>query len=162
MDLAEQGAVHGTVVIARSQTPGQGRLRRRWVSPPGENIYLSIIMRPAVRPGDTTFLTIIAAVACCKALRDETGLDIAIKWPNDLTVSDRKLGGILTEAKVRIRVVVYAVIGIGVNVSATRDDFPPELREIATSVAIEKRQDFQRAPIIAAILREMECWYTSS
>lgn len=83
--------VEGTVVIADSQQSGRGRLGRTWVSPPGVNIYMSIIIKPAIPPDDATLLTLMTAIACATALRKATGLDVSIKWPNDLVVSDKKL-----------------------------------------------------------------------
>jgi BirA family biotin operon repressor/biotin-[acetyl-CoA-carboxylase] ligase len=92
MELGDKDATHGTVVIADRQIKGKGRLGRTWVSPPGVNIYMSVILRPVMNLKDGTLLTIMAAVACCKALREAAGLPITIKWPNDLMVADKKIG----------------------------------------------------------------------
>lgn len=137
MGLAEKGSPQGTVVIADSQTKGKGRLGRTWISPPEGNIYMSIILRPDLKPKDATLLTIMAGIACAIAIRNITGLHVKIKWPNDLMVSNRKLGGILTEMKSEPNSIIFAVIGIGINVNMKLKDFPPDVRAIATSIREE-------------------------
>jgi BirA family biotin operon repressor/biotin-[acetyl-CoA-carboxylase] ligase len=137
MKLAEDGSPHGTVVIADTQMKGKGRLGRTWVSPPKSNIYMSIIIRPDIEPKDATLLTIMAAIACADAIKDKTGLDVKIKWPNDLMVSEKKLGGILAEIKSDPDRIIFAVIGIGINVNVRLKDFPADVRVIATSVKEE-------------------------
>ncbi len=156
--LAENGAMHGTVVIAESQTSGKGRLGRIWISPPG-GIYMSIILRPRMELKDSTLLTMMAGVACCRALRDATGLDIRIKWPNDLIVSGRKLGGILTEVKSREHRIEFVVVGIGINVDVLSEGFPPEVREIATSIGNEKLREQPKDALLRALLNEVDRWY---
>lgn len=169
MELGDKGASHGTVLIAESQTSGRGRLGRRWISPPGVNIYMSVVLRPVLKPEDTTLLTIMAANACAIAIRATTGTNIEIKWPNDLMVGDKKLGGILTEIKSFSGNITFAVIGIGINVSTELKDFPPDVRTIATSireVASRRVRDeaascpaLLRSSLIAGILNEMDNWY---
>jgi BirA family biotin operon repressor/biotin-[acetyl-CoA-carboxylase] ligase len=149
----------GAVLIAESQTNGRGRHGRRWVSPPGLNIYLSAILRPSCAPRDATLLTVIAAVSAASALRNRTGLGIRIKWPNDLMVNGRKIGGILTELRSGRGKISRAVIGMGMNVNSEAADFPAELREIATSVWAETGEKFSRTEIIIEILTELEGWY---
>src|SRR3990172_12206045 len=107
----------GTVIVADAQTKGRGRLGRTWVSPPGMNIYMSIILRPEIRPGDATLLTVLAAVACANALREQSGLHVSLKWPNDLVVSDKKTGGILTEVRSDPDRIHVAIIGLGITVT---------------------------------------------
>lgn len=157
-DLAEK-AKEGAVVIADSQEKGRGRLGRTWISPPGVNIYMSIILRPEIEPKDMTLITIMASVACATALRRATGLDISIKWPNDLMASDKKLGGILTELKTDQRRILFTIIGIGINVNIEVTEFPEDVREIATSVKNETGKPYARENIIAEILNEMNKWY---
>ncbi len=159
MELAEKGAVHGTVVIAESQTRGRGRMGRRWVSPPGGNIYMSIILIPPLRVKDATLLTIMAGVACCSALRNTTSLSVKIKWPNDLMVSGKKLGGILTEIKSGVEKIIYAVVGIGININIKMEEFPPDVRATATSVREEIPGEQSRAAVTAAILNELDHWH---
>jgi BirA family transcriptional regulator, biotin operon repressor / biotin---[acetyl-CoA-carboxylase] ligase len=158
LELAD-GTEEGSVVIADGQKKGRGRLGRSWVSPPGVNIYLSIILRPRLEPEYVTLLTIMSAVACTHALRKTTGLAVSVKWPNDLMVSDRKLGGILTETKVIRKEIVLAVIGIGINVNMASSDFPDYIRLTATSVKNETSKSIVREPIVSAILNETDRWY---
>lgn len=160
LELAEKGAPHGTAVIADSQSKGKGRLGRTWVSPPKKNIYMSVILRPEIESKDATLLTIMAAVSCAKGVMKSTGLKAEIKWPNDLMISNKKLGGILTEMKSDPDGIVFAVIGIGINVnSKTTKDFPPDIHGIATSIKEELGKIQSRTFIIAEILKEMEHWY---
>lgn len=159
MELAEKGSPHGTVVIADSQTKGRGRLGRTWVSPPESNIYMSIILRLGLQPKDATLLTIMAGVACAIAIMDITGLEVKIKWPNDLIASGKKLGGILTEMKSEPTRIIFAVVGIGINVNIKVADFPPDIQFIATSIREELGEIKSRTLIAAEILKEIEQWY---
>lgn len=148
-----------SVIIAESQTNGRGRLGRRWVSPPGRNLYFSAVLRPAIVPKDATLLTIIAAVSGAVALRNRTGLEVRIKWPNDLMVKGRKIGGILTELRSDSGKINLAVIGMGVNVNIEAAEFAEELRGIATSVRAETGEIFSRTGIVTEILNELGGWY---
>jgi BirA family biotin operon repressor/biotin-[acetyl-CoA-carboxylase] ligase len=150
----------GLVVLSDSQEKGRGRLGRSWISPPSVNVYMSIVLKPEISPGDATLITLSAAVACAIALRSVTGLEVRIKWPNDLTVSDKKLGGILTELKIVRRKIDYAIVGIGINVNIDPDVFPVEVRKIATSLKSESGTIYSREKIIAAVLNEMHTWYS--
>ena len=156
-ELAEEGADHGEVVIAESQTGGRGRRGRPWVSPPGLNAYFSVILRPDLPPARAPELTLLASVAICDALR-QANVPAAIKWPNDLLAQERKIAGILTELASEPESVRWAVIGIGVNVNAGRADFPPELRDVATSVLLERGAPAPRALFVAACLTALEDW----
>lgn len=157
-NLAEQVA-EGTVILADTQEKGRGRLGRVWVSPPGENIYMSIILQPQIETKDATLITIMAAVASANALRKTTGLNISIKWPNDLIFHERKIGGILTELKTDQKGILFSVIGIGINVNTDIDTFPEDVRKIATSVKKETGKLFSREEIVAEILNEINNWY---
>jgi BirA family biotin operon repressor/biotin-[acetyl-CoA-carboxylase] ligase len=156
--LAEK-TPEGTVVLADSQDKGRGRLGRLWVSPVGVNIYMSVIIRPAIEPKNATLITIMAAVACATALRKVTGLNVTIKWPNDLMVSDRKIGGILTEMKTAPETIILAIVGIGINVNMDIDAFPDDIRKTSTSVKIETGKFYSRTKIIVEILNEIDNWY---
>ncbi|MEW6213975.1 MAG: biotin--[acetyl-CoA-carboxylase] ligase [Nitrospirota bacterium] len=158
-ELAQKGATEGAVVLADSQIKGRGRHGRLWVSPPGVNIYMSIILRPKIEPKDSTLITIMAAVGCATALRRVTGLNVTIKWPNDLMVSDKKIGGILTEMKIDHNRIIFAIIGIGININIDVDTFPDDLRGIATSIKNETGISYSRAVIIAETLNEIDHWY---
>ncbi len=157
-EIAEK-TPEGTVVIADSQETGRGRLGRIWLSPPHVNIYMSIILKPVIGTHDVTLLTIMASVACAKALGEATGLNVSIKWPNDLMVSNKKIGGILTELKIEHNKIVYAVIGIGINVNIELDAFPEDLKETATSLKNETRKAYNREDIVSRVLDEIDIWY---
>lgn len=155
MGLAQAGSPHGTVVIADAQLKGRGRRGRRWASPPGRNIYLSVILRPRLHPRHSPVLTLAAAVAAAGALRERTGAEVSIKWPNDLVAAGKKIGGILLETRSEPDRVLHAVLGIGVNVNSQPADFPPEVRPMATSILMETGRRHGRGPLIAAILKAL-------
>lgn len=156
MDLAQGGSPHGTVVIADSQSRGRGRLGRRWASPAGANIYMSGILRPDISPKDATLLTIASSVACASAVRKLTGLGAGIKWPNDIVVSRRKLGGILLEMRSEPDRVLFAVVGMGINVNMRAGALPPDVRPIATSILIETGKRMKRTLLVAGMLDELD------
>jgi len=155
--LAEDGAVHGEVVIAESQTAGRGRRGRTWSSPAGRNLYMSVILRPQLPPQRAPELTLVASLATCDACR-QAGVDAGIKWPNDVLVDDLKVAGILTELSAEADAIHWVVLGIGVNLNSTPADFPGDLRDVATSLAIERGQPVPRALFTAALLSVLEQW----
>lgn len=157
-DLADN-AEEGTVIIADSQKKGKGRLGRLWVSPSKSNIYMSIILKPRLDTQDATLLTLMSAVACAKALKDLTGLKVFIKWPNDLMLSNKKVGGILTEIKIEKGKILNAIVGIGININIDVKEFPLNLRKIATSLKYETGRAYSRTDIIAGVLNEIDTWY---
>ena len=156
-ELAEEGAEHGTVVVAETQTAGRGRRGRPWVSPPGKNLYLSVVLRPELAPAQASELTLVASLAVCDALR-QAGVDAGIKWPNDLVASGKKIAGILTELAAEPERVHWVVVGVGVNRTARAEDFPEELRREATSVLLERGAPAPRALFAAACLTALEGW----
>lgn len=158
MDLADTTA-EGVVILADNQTSGKGRLGRTWWSPPGQNIAMSILLKPRIAPSEVTLLTVMSAVACADAIRKTTGLSAAIKWPNDLMVSGRKIGGILTELRVADKRITRAVVGIGINVNSDRAQLPEEIRETATSVRIETGSAIAREELISGVLNEVDRRY---
>jgi len=151
--------VEGAVVLADTQSKGKGRLGRCWVSPPGVNIYMSIILRPDISPRDATLITIMSSVACAKALRKVAGLNVTIKWPNDLIIQNKKLCGILTELKTERNKIIFAVAGIGINVNADINEFPEDVKYIATSLKNETGIVYSRTEIAAEILNQIDRWY---
>ena len=155
--LARDGVAEGVVVFAESQTRGRGRLGRKWISPAGQGLWFSVLLRPALPPSSATQLTIAAATAVARAIRAETGLAPQIKWPNDILLRGKKVTGILTELGAELDRVRYVIIGIGVDVNVA--EFPAELADIATSLAAEAGRKFVRAEIAAAILRELDADY---
>jgi len=133
--LAQQGAAAGTVVLADSQTGGRGRGSRLFCSPLG-GLYFSLILRPELEPTDLPLLTLAAGVGLCRGLVAAVAVQPLLKWPNDLYLAGRKLGGILTESgPLRAGLPEFVVIGVGINVAAPAEDFPPELRGKIISLA---------------------------
>ena len=151
---ANTGVDAGTVFIADSQTAGRGRLGRSFFSPPGTGIYLSVVLRPGCTPDQLMHLTCATAVAVCKAVIQCCDLHPGIKWTNDLVAGKRKLSGILTELSVNSQsgLVDFAVVGIGINCCQLAADFPPEIKDIATSIAIETGKAVDRSRLCAAII----------
>ena len=135
MEMAENGAKHGTVVVADAQTAGRGRMGRRWVSPAGKNLYVSLLLRPSVPTVDATRLALVAGVALADAV-EAVGVPASLKWPNDLYCGGRKAAGILAEMASDPDGVRHVVIGVGLNVNMEEADFPPDLRGTATSLRI--------------------------
>jgi BirA family biotin operon repressor/biotin-[acetyl-CoA-carboxylase] ligase len=157
-ELAEKN-VEGAVVLADSQERGRGKVGRLWVSPQGVNIYMSIITRPEIDLKNGTLITLMSAVACATALRRSTGLPVTLKWPNDLMVNDKKIGGILTEVKTEDQKIILAIIGIGINVNMEADAFPEDIRKIVTSIKVQTGVTHSRTEIVSEILNEMGNWY---
>jgi len=134
LELARRGAPEGTLVIADHQTRGRGRLGRRWESPPGAGIWMSLILRPAVPPERAPAITLVAAASVTQAIR-AVGLPVLVRWPNDVIVaSGRKICGILSEMEGAAESVQHIVVGIGINVNQRPDDFDPSIRGTATSL----------------------------
>ncbi len=157
--LAEKGAPEGTLVIAESQTDGKGRRGRSWVSPPGEGLWFSLVLRPQIRPSITPTLTLVSAIAAAAGIEDVTGLPTRIKWPNDIVISGKKAVGILTELSAEAQETHYVVVGIGINVNMR--EFPEEIRKTATSLYLESGTFFRRSDIVAAVIKRMESYYTT-
>ena len=148
------GSPEGTVVCAETQTAGRGRLGRKWVSP-GGGIYFSLLLRPTLPRMDLPKLTLMTAVALAEALREASGIDVKIKWPNDLLINKKKVAGILTELNAESDRIKFLIIGIGVNVNTLKKDLPAE----ATSFSVEAKKDFSRVKVAQSILGSLEKWY---
>lgn len=155
--LGENGAAHGTLVVAEQQTAGRGRRGRGWESPAGSSIYMSLLLRPEFLPNKAPMLTIVMAYSVATALRKQTGLDFRIKWPNDIVLNGKKVVGILTEMSTEIEYINHVVIGVGINVNT--EAFPEEICATATSIRRESGKTWRRAELIAAILRQFEVQY---
>lgn len=157
--LAAQEAVEGTVVVAESQTGGRGRLCRSWFSPGKGGIWFSVILRPKIHPTEAAKFTFLGAVAVAKAIREITGLQVEIKWPNDIHFKGRKLVGILTELSAEMDAINYIVMGIGINVNMDIEEFPVELQDVASTLKRETGSDISRRLLLQAILEELEQRY---
>ena len=157
--LARDGVKEGVVVFAESQTRGRGRLGRKWLSPNHRGLWFSVLLRPELRPQETTQLTVASATALRRAIKTVTGLTAEIKWPNDLLIDGRKVVGILTEMSAEVDRVRHVILGIGVDVNQETAEFPVELRKIATSLKIETGREVSRAELAAEMLRELDVDY---
>jgi BirA family transcriptional regulator, biotin operon repressor / biotin---[acetyl-CoA-carboxylase] ligase len=158
-DLANQGAPEGTLVIAEAQTLGRGRMGRTWYSSSGNGICASLILRPQMSPNGAPRITLMTAVAIAEALLSQVKLNIRIKWPNDILIGQKKLVGILTEISAELDSINYILVGFGLNVNTRQEDFPEEVRNIATSIRIETGEPFSRVKLFRACLEEFERYY---
>lgn len=156
--LAADGAPHGELVIAESQTSGRGRRGRTWSSPPGVNLYVSAILRPELPPQRAPELTLVAAVALAETLREAGVAQAAIKWPNDVQIAGKKVAGILTELSAEPERVHFVILGIGVNLIARLQDFPPDVAALATTVAQARGGPVPRALFAGALFTRLEEW----
>lgn len=154
--LARDGVKEGVAVFAESQTRGRGRLGRAWTSPTRKGLWLSVLLRPKLRPQETTQLTVAAATALRRAIHQETGLSPEIKWPNDILICGKKVVGILTELSAEVDRVKHVTLGVGVNVNQTTSELPSELRKIATSLRIEAGATVSRPDLAVTLLRELD------
>ena len=174
MELARQGCSHGTLVIADSQEQGKGRRGRSWSSEKGTGIYMSMVLRPELKPEEAPGLTLVVALSVAKAIeacicgkeaaamenvgeRKVGQHDLQIKWPNDIVLNRKKVCGILTELQLDQAKVASVIVGIGVNVHQTT--FPQEIQETATSLDLEMGKVFRRSDLIEHILESFEIYY---
>src|SRR5690349_4893111 len=154
--LARDGVPEGVVVFAESQTKGRGRLGRHWMSPARKGLWFSVLLRPKLRPLETTQLIVAAATALWRAIHEETGITPEIKWPNDILIRGKKVVGILTELSAEVDRVKHVTMGVGVDVNLSASEFPADLRKIATSLRIETGKPISRPELATAILRELD------
>lgn len=156
--LADKGAAEGTVVVAEEQTGGRGRLSRTFLSPYAQGLWFSLILRPVFPPVEVSKMTLVAAVAITRALRNMGLAECGIKWPNDILVRGLKLVGILTELNASAEQINYLVMGIGINTSMTEETLPQELKGTTTSFAME-HVPVHRDALLAEVLYELEQCY---
>ncbi|WIF95647.1 biotin--[acetyl-CoA-carboxylase] ligase [Caminicella sporogenes] len=157
--LALEGAKEGTIILSNEQTGGRGRLGRVWISPPCSSISMSLILKPLIRPWDAAKITEITAAAVAIAIEKVTNLDVNIKWPNDIIIQNKKVCGILTEMSAELDNINYVIVGIGINVNI--DEFPDEIKEVATSLKKVAGKEISRKEIVINIVREFEKLYYS-
>lgn len=155
--LAEEGAPHGTLVVADRQTGGKGRRGRSWDSPGGVGIFMSLLLKPKMNAINASMLTLVMALAAEKGVREVTGLESRIKWPNDLVLNKKKICGILTEMSTDQTDIKYVIIGTGINVAQT--EFPEEIKTTATSLYLESGKRYSRSELIGAIMKAFEEYY---
>lgn len=158
-EMAGDNASSGSVILADCQTYGRGRKGRKWASPRGVGIYLSVILKPENSCTNPFLFTIISGIATALAISKTTGLSASIKWPNDIMIGDKKVAGILVETSCYSGKTKFVVIGIGINVNTTIDHIPHDLRDIATSIKIASGKDISRCDLIIDLCCELEKWY---
>ncbi|MFB6466029.1 biotin--[acetyl-CoA-carboxylase] ligase [Cytobacillus sp. Hz8] len=159
LQLGLNGAKEGTIVIAEEQVSGRGRMERPWHSPKYTGVWMSLIIRPNIPIQNAPQLTLLTAVAVVQAIEEVTTLSPQIKWPNDILLNGKKITGILTELQAEADCIKSIIIGIGINVNQKLQDYPQELQEIATSLAIEAKKEINRAELIRAVFTKFEKLY---
>ncbi len=155
--VANVGGPEGIVVIAEEQTAGKGRLGRRWLANPNENLTFSLVLRPSVHAEVIHQLPLYVGVALAEAIEKTTGIRAECKWPNDVLLNRKKVAGILVEGALKENFVEYVVVGIGVNVNQTV--FPPDLANKATSLRLECKREIDRIALFRDILTALEVMY---
>ncbi|MFQ5952460.1 MAG: biotin--[acetyl-CoA-carboxylase] ligase [Candidatus Omnitrophota bacterium] len=151
-ELAENGEPEGAIVVAESQEQGKGRMGRKWVSPKTGGIYMSLILRPDVETDEIPTLTLIAAISAARAINKMCPLEAKIKWPNDIIIKSKKLGGILTEIKAQPDRVDFLILGIGINVNTPSSKLP----SVGTSLKNECSRDVDRVELVRRFLENFE------
>ena len=159
--LARSGAVEGTLVIADEQSAGRGRLGRQWWAPPGSSLLLSVVLRPPLAVRQTVWLTMIAGLACAEAVESCTGLRPSLKWPNDVLLRGRKLAGILTELETAADHLVFAVVGMGINVNVDfrHEAAPAQLRDSAVGLSQALGRPVDRLSLLHELSMRLEQRY---
>lgn len=153
MEAGERGAPHGSVYYADEQVAGRGRSSHQWQSPAGCGVYVSVLLRPSIAPGDALWFSLAAGLAAHRAVEQVTTLKADLRWPNDLMLGRKKFGGILTEMNAEATRVRHMVIGIGLNV--LHPAFSPDLAPIATSLLIETGLPWSRQDLLIALLESL-------
>ncbi len=157
--LASAGAPEGTVVVSERQHNGRGRLGRRWESPAFLNIYLSVILRPRIVPTSAHLVTLLAAVAAVRAIRNETRLSPRLRWPNDILLGGKKVGGVLVEQCLEGWRTKFLVVGVGLNVNAAEADFSAGLHQRVSSLMEQGRRPYSRSLLVKSLFWELERAY---
>ncbi len=152
--LGEEGAAHGTIVVADKQNAGRGRRGRVWQSPAGKDIYFTILLRPSFEPNKASGLTLVMALSVAQAVERKCSLKAGIKWPNDVVLNGKKICGILTEMNMETDYIQHVVIGVGINVNL--DEMPEEISQTATSILREGGEKTARAELLQEVLARFE------
>ncbi len=159
LQLASQGARNGTIVVAEQQTAGRGRLGRSWLSPSGLGIYITIILKPQFKTEQASGITLMTGLIVATTIEEQTGLPLAIKWPNDLLINGHKVCGILSEISADREKIEHLVVGIGININQSVADFPDDLRTTATSLQIATGRYINRVQLLQKLLLNFEKGY---
>lgn len=153
---ADESAANGAVVAADFQTQGRGRLGRAWTSLPGSGVWFSLVLRPNISPDIAPQISLATAVGVAAGLR-KLGYEAGIKWPNDIYIGGRKVCGMLTEMHASMERVEWVVVGIGIN--CLNKELPPEIADIATTLALAADKPVRRAEVLAEVLNSLEHYY---
>lgn len=153
LELARKGYPEGTLVVADEQIAGRGRWRRHWYSAPGKSLLFSLILRPKILPVHFPQITLVAGASTARAIYQQIGVRVGIKWPNDLIYQGKKFCGILVEGTGEVNCLV---LGIGINMNQERDDFPLQLQDTATSLRMIKGEEVLRGPLLERVLKTLE------
>ncbi len=151
---AKADAKSGLWIVADAQSQGKGRRGRSWESPAGNNIFMSLLLRPFFLPDKASMVTLVMALSVAQAIREATGLPAEIKWPNDIVINKKKAVGILTEMSVKEGFIEYVICGIGINVN--QQTFPEEISETATSLYLESGRETDRADLVLRVMERLE------
>ena len=154
--LAQQGTPHGTVVLAEQQTNGRGRLGRPWYSPSSKNIYCSLVLHTLPSLSRIHWIPLVTGIGLGNVLHSLLQMSLSLKWPNDLLIGDRKIGGILCESTQIPKGGRAVIVGFGLNVEMQSVDFPDELQDKATSLLMETGQHHDRNQLTSKILSQLE------
>lgn len=158
--LAQEQAEHGTIIITDEQTAGKGRMGREWYSSKNKGVWMSIILRPSILPYLAPQLTLLTATVIADVINSHTKIKPQIKWPNDILINGKKVAGILTEMQAEQDQIQYVVIGIGLNVNQSLEDFPLDINTKATSIQIETEKEWLIKSIVQDLLVTFEERFT--
>jgi len=159
LQVATANAKEGLVLFAEHQTAGRGQRGNRWESAAGKGLWFSILLRPKIQINDSAQLTIWAIEAIADVIRTELSLEPAIKLPNDIQVHGRKVAGVLVEMRAQEKAPHLAIVGVGINVNQSMEDFPPELQSRAISLALALHRPVDRQKFAVAVLRNLDRTY---
>jgi BirA family biotin operon repressor/biotin-[acetyl-CoA-carboxylase] ligase len=153
------GEAEGVCVVAESQEKGKGRLGRKWSSPSGKNIYLSVILRPSIHPSIVYPITFLSSLAVSDTIEELTGINASLKWPNDVLIQGRKISGTLIELSTEADMVRFVVIGIGLNVNLGPEEMDKDIKAKATSLLMETKKIYERPRVCGILLSNLERYY---
>ncbi len=157
--LALDGASEGTCVLADTQNAGRGRLNRIWFSPPGKNLYLSIILKPPVHPSNVYPVTFLSSLAVYDTIKTVTGIEPTLKWPNDLLINGKKICGTLLELSIETDMVKFVIVGIGLDINMREKEIKEGIDQKATSLFMETKILYERARVCGILLSNLEMYY---
>jgi len=157
--LALSGEPEGTCVIAESQGTGKGRLGRKWFSPAGKNLYISVILRPDIHPSSVYPITFLSSLAVYDTIGELSGIGPSLKWPNDVLINGKKVCGTLIELSTEADMVRFVVVGIGFNINMQYGEIDEDIQKKATSLSIETKKVYERALVCGILLNHLEKYY---